>query len=299
MNSSPILSLNLSTKESKLLTSASLHLIGCFFLVICSRQETKVSTANLNNLCLSATPYRTNSFIQNLKLEAWSGGVIYTIEESTLRERNVLTDYKVFMLLLDHNLIDYISDMEDNTNYNEYKKNIIFENEIRNAALYRTIDILRKLNLKTVIIFQSLDHGKSVSEATGIPFIHGGTKSVDREIEKNKFLEGEGGFLLASGIFKKGVTISATEVMVNVDGGLEDSNTIQKKGRVLGATKTKDRSLIIDFFDVYDLYFSEHSEARLNTYVKAVGEDKVGILDASVEDCFPTLENWITKWFRK
>jgi len=32
---------------------------------------------------------------------------------------------------------------------------------------------------------------------------------------------------------------------------------------------------------------------------QAVGEDKVGILDASVEDCFPTLENWITKWFRK
>ena len=104
---------------------------------------------------------------------------------------------------------------------------------------------------------------------------------------------------MASGIFKKGVTVSEVEVLINVDGGLEDANTIQKKGRVLGTTASKDRSLIIDFFDVYSLYFSEHSEARLNAYINAIGEDEVGILDTSVDDCFPTLERWISKWFRK
>ena len=54
----------------------------------------------------------------------------------------------------------------------------------------------------------------------------------------------------------------------------------------------------IDFIDVYDAYFSEHSEARLSTYVNAIGEKRVGILDTSADDCFETLEQWIKKWFR-
>ena len=106
------------------------------------------------------------------------------------------------------------------------------------------------------------------------------------------------GVLLASDIFKKGVTLPSCEVLINVDGGLEDANVIQKKGRVLGTTKNKDRSVIIDFIDVYDAYFSEHSEARLSTYVNAIGEKRVGILDTSADDCFSTLECWIKKWFR-
>ena len=95
------------------------------------------------------------------------------------------------------------------------------------------------------------------------------------------------------------MTVSQCQVLINVDGGLEDANTIQKKGRVLGATSTKDRSLIIDFFDLYDAYFSKHSETRLNTYVSSIGEDKVGTLDTSIDDWLKTFENWTKKWFRK
>lgn len=94
------------------------------------------------------------------------------------------------------------------------------------------------------------------------------------------------------------MTLPEVEVLINVDGGLEDANTIQKKGRVLGTTKTKSRSLIIDFFDLYDAYFSDHSETRLNTYVEAIGENHVGILDTSADDVYETLERWIKKWFR-
>ena len=86
--------------------------------------------------------------------------------------------------------------------------------------------------------------------------------------------------------------------MINIDGGLEDANTIQRKGRVLGTTDTKDRSLILDFFDEFDAYFTDHSVSRLQTYVDAIGERNVGILDTEVDDCYETLERWIRKWFR-
>ena len=230
-------------------------------------------------LCLSATPYRAGTLVQNLKLKEWSGDVVYTITEKRLRERKVLSDYRVFMLLIDHNDIEYDIDVED---YNGYRKELIFESRLRNKLLMQVIGILRELNLKTLVLFQSVEHGRRVERLSGIPFISGETDGEERERAKEEFLEGEGGFLLASNIFKKGVTLPQVEVMINVDGGLEDANTIQKKGRVLGATKTKSRSLIIDFFDLYDAYFSEHSETRLNTYIGAIGEKRVGILDTSI-----------------
>lgn len=247
-------------------------------------------------LCLSATPYRAETLVQNLKLREWSGDVVYTISERRLRERKVLSDYKVFMLLIDHNDIEYDVENED---YNGFRRELIFKNRLRNELLILAIGILRKLNLKTLVLFQSVEHGSNVSKLTGIPFISGGDKGEIREEAKNIFLKENGGFLLASNIFKKGITLPEVQVMINVDGGLEDANTVQRKGRVLGTTVNKSRSLIVDFFDLYDAYFSEHSETRLNTYIKAIGEKRVGILDTSIEEWKETFEKWTTKWFEK
>lgn len=265
----------------------------------CSDSKMKIykKAKNLEyQLCLSATPYRSRALVQNLKLKEWSGDIIYNITEKELRDEKVLSDYKVFMLLIDHNDIEYDIEAED---YNGYRKELIFESKLRNKILISVIDVLRELNLKTLVLFQSIEHGRSVESITGIPFISGVNDSEEREQAKNEFLKGEGGFLLASNIFKKGVTISKCQVLINVDGGLENSNTIQKKGRVLGTTLTKDRSLIIDFFDLYDAYFSDHSEARLDVYISSVGENKVGILDTSISDWKNTFEQWTKKWFKK
>lgn len=249
-------------------------------------------------LCLSATPYRTGAFVQNLKLRAWSGDVVYEISEDVLRERGVLSDYKVFMLLVDHNSMDYPE--LDEYDYADCRRKLIFENRFRNDILGAVIRLFQKLELKTLVLFQSVEHGRAVSEAMGIPFLSGESTAAEREAEKNKFLSVErGGVLLASNIFKKGVTLPQVEVLLNADEGLEDANTIQRKGRTLGATATKKRSLVIDFFDFYDAYLSEHSEARLNTYVEAVGEDKVGIIDVSADGWLKLLEKWCRAWFDK
>ena len=93
------------------------------------------------------------------------------------------------------------------------------------------------------------------------------------------------------------MTLPECEVIIIVDEGLEVSSVIQKKGRTLGVTETKTRSLVIDFIDIYDVYFSEHSESRLETYIDEIGEDNVGILDVTAEDYLNTFEEWTKKWF--
>ena len=265
----------------------------------CSDSKLKIykrCTALEYQLCLSATPYRANTLVQNLKLKAWSGDIIYTITEEKLRERGVLSDYKVFMFMLDHNDIEY-DDPIDDDDYADCRKKLIFENNFRNDVLKRVIETLRNMNLKTLVLFQSVEHGRAMSELLGERFISGVTKSDEREESKRNFLSGEGGVLLASNIFKKGVTLPEVQVIINADEGVEDANTIQKKGRVLGATETKKRSLVIDFFDIYDAYFSEHSQTRLNTYIRAIGKQRIGILDVSAQGWLDTFVKWTKKWF--
>lgn len=283
------------------------YLKGLKFLCVdeihdnCSSAKMKLyrKCTNLDyQLCLSATPYRSGAFLENLKLQAWSGDIIYRISEKTLRDRGVLSEYRVFELLIDHNKTLKEGENLDDLDYMELRKKLIFRSDARNSCIIKVIRILQRLRLKTLVLFQSVEHGKSISWYTGLPFISGKDNSERREMEKKRLLEDkEGGVLLASDIFKKGVTLPSVEVLLVCDNNKETALTIQRKGRVLGTTETKAKSLIIDFVDVYDTYFSAHSESRLNTYIEAVGEDKVGILDASAEGCFKTLENWIKKWF--
>lgn len=248
-------------------------------------------------LCLSATPYRSGAILENLKLQAWSGDIVYKISEKTLRDRGVLSDYRVFELLIDHNDIDYQDLIEDD--YAELRKRLIFNSDVRNKYIVIVIDMMKRLKLKTLLLFQSVEHGEFISSITGLPFISGKDKAEVRERRKQELLEDEnGGILLASDIFKKGVTLPAVQVLLVCDNNKESAITMQRKGRVLGATKNKKRSLIIDFIDIFDAYFSVHSESRLNTYIESVGEERIGILDTSSEDCFETLEKWIKKWFK-
>lgn len=245
-----------------------------------------------HQLSLSATPYRAEVFVENLRLRAWSGDVVYRIKEETLRERGVLTEYKVFLLALEQDPRSVLA-----STYAAYQKAMIFNNKIRDNIVVLVVKMCQRCGFKTLLMFQSVDHGRHISELTGCTFIHGDTVNEEREHVKEEFLaRTDGGVLLASNIFKKGVTLPEVEVLFNVDGGLENANTIQKKGRVLGATVDKTHSAIIDFIDLDDSYFAEHSATRLNTYVKAVGEGKIGILDTAVDDWLKTLERWLTIW---
>lgn len=241
-------------------------------------------------LSLSATPYRANALVQNLRLKEWSGDVVYTITEAELRRSGVLSDYRVIMLLMEHAA-------PPGADYANCLSTCIHGSTVRNGVLLTVIDMLRHLGLKTLVLFQSIEHGSMVARLSGEVFISGDTCGDDRERIKARFLSGQGGVLLASNVFKKGVTLPEVEVLINADGGLESANVVQRKGRVLGATADKKRALVIDFFDLCDSYFSDHSGARLDTYVDAVGEGRVDILDPSVSGWTNILRQCIVGWF--
>lgn len=85
--------------------------------------------------------------------------------------------------------------------------------------------------------------------------------------------------------------------MINVDGGLEDANTIQKKGRVLGTTATKKKSLIIDIADNYKDYLFDHAQTRYENYTSVLSEEDIDCFD--LFDDLDYLEEWVRDWMLK
>lgn len=238
------------------------------------------------NLCLSATPFKDEDEIARLTVESFSGGVTYEIEEETLVELGVLADNNNLLLFLEHG-----------RNYADYRKSIdslIIENTERNQIIVNLIRICNELDLKTLVIFNSVKHGDIISQQTGILFLKGEHGTKERKEQKLDFLKGKGGLLLVSDIWKKGITLPEVEVLINVSGGKESSLVIQRRGRILGVTKTKKKALFIDIIDHDNSYLSEHSVNRIRAIENKVKKKRIKVM--SVNN-MTKIKKHVNNWF--
>jgi superfamily II DNA or RNA helicase len=260
-------------------------------------------------LGLSATPYKSGeteesiSTIENMNLLGSFGGICYTVEESVLKERGVLAHDKALIISIDHdsnklqNAINSFSEPEESSKrYQYYKDRIIFNNQFRDSTLLQLISIVRKLKLKTLFLFESVEHGRNIEKMSGEKFLSGVNNQDERKHYTKHFLSGSGKILLASNIYKKGITLPEVQILVNVDGGEEDSLIIQKRGRALGTTKTKKRALIIDFFDVCEDYFSKHASNRLKVYELKIGTENIDVINSEDVDFNKMLFDYLSNW---
>lgn len=190
-------SLSKTCKDRKKKVGLQNYLKGLQFLCVdevhenCSANKLKIYKKCVNldyQLCLSATPYRSNTPMENWKLQEWSGDIVYQISENILRKRGVLSEYCVFELLVDHNEITYEGDLDD-YDYMELRKQLIFNSDVRNKYIMKVIEILQRLKLKSLLLFQSVEHGKFISSISGLPFISGEDNSKIREQRKKELLE--------------------------------------------------------------------------------------------------------------
>ena len=242
------------------------------------------------NLFLSATPYKSENKFANLTLRGIFSDILYEIPEQELKNRGVLAKDKIVLLKIDHEKNRYIN-FNNLSGYSDYMDKLIINNKERNQISINIIEICRKLKYKTLALFSFKDHGYNISKITSDPFITSDNKISDRILLKDVFLKEDGGVLMASNIFNKGLTLPEVEIMFNIGGGKEQSSLIQKKGRVLGTTNDKKRALIIDFLDESE-YFAEHSLSRLEVYEKSVGIDNIVVFDVYDEDLY-------TEFFRQ
>lgn len=243
-------------------------------------------------LSLSGSPYKSENPVGNFNIEAMSGGIIYDIEEKELQKRKVLSENKILLFWIKRNV-------EEDGDYRLLKRSYILRDYQRNNIIISTLRLCQQLKLKTLGIFASTEHGFFIEKLSGYRFIHGNTSDKERSAEKASFLAGKGKVLLASWIWKKGVTLPEVEVLFNIDGGKEQSLAIQIRGRVLGTTQTKKKSLFIDFIDDVGEYFSQHSFSRIMAYEEKVGKENIDVLDVNDPNFSFDLQSYLSNWFEK
>lgn len=246
-------------------------------------------------ISLSATPFRQNAFIDNFKLKSYVGDIIYEISEKILVERKILSENGVCVLYYKHEKVKMVQ--VDVDEYDFYLDTLIHNNKQRDEVLVLLLEILERLGIKVLVFFSNIAHGKRIESITGHKFIYGNTKEQERESVKVDYLKRKGGTLLTSNIFKKGITLPSVEVMINVDAGLEETNVIQKRGRVLGTSEGKTKALIIDFIDVFKNNINEHSLNRLDLYEELVGVENMRVVEVGSENYLKDFEEIIRDWF--
>ena len=257
---------------------------------------TKIQKNNcVFNLFLSATPFKSENAIGNLNLQKVSGPIIYTIEEKVLKERGVLASDKILLLMFNHDDNKNI-EVSKESSYGDYQREVITHNDRRNQVLINIIEILRKLHLKTLVLFIYKKHAHYVQSVTGDLFLCSDDKVEVRKSTIKSYLKRKGDVLFASGIFKKGLTLPEVQILFNAGGGLEQSEVIQKKGRVLGVKGEKKKALIIDFVDA-SKYFNVHSLSRIDVYEKSVSQENIVVLDVTDGEFYKDVKEFIKDWF--
>ncbi len=242
-------------------------------------------------LGLSATPFKQNNEEVAMKVKGFFGGTCYEIKKSILQEEGFLSIDKAVLI---SNQTEYVGTSKT---YQDFLKSCIYDNRKRNKILQEILRICVKNKWKSLFLFNSKYHGRKISEITGHMFIDGDSDSKKREEERDAFLSNkDGGILLASNIYRKGITLPEVELVVISDGGLEGTNIIQKFGRVLGVTETKKKSIVIDILDLGNKYFSEHSLNRLEIYNEQIGENRMEIYENESEEHWHDLEESIKEW---
>lgn len=245
-------------------------------------------------LCMSATPEKSEGIINNVKIKSLAGPIFYKVLPSVLKERGVLAQEKIILIMVNHNKNKNVQFGEKDS-YDIYEERLITDNERRNNILTNILQILRHLNLKTLMLFQYVQHGKTIQRIVGDELLTGEVPLEQRKVSIKQFLKRKAGVLLATGIFNKGLTLPEVEVLVNAGAGKEQSLIIQKKGRVLGTTLTKKKALTIDLIDIGE-YFSGHSLSRVQVYEREVGLENIAIYDSYDENFYSDLREYLTNW---
>jgi len=245
-------------------------------------------------LFLSATPEKSENMLGNVKIKSLAGPIIFKIEEAELKQRGVLSQEDIILILIDHDKNKNIEFTEEDT-YDTKEQALIVNNERRNNILINVIQILKHLNVKTLVLFQYIKHGKNIQCVIGNDLVTNETKLVQRIDIMKRFLKRKGDVLLATNVFNKGLTLPEVEVLINAGAGKEQSLIIQKKGRTLGTTETKKKAITIDFMDISE-YFSEHSLSRIQVYEERIGVENINIYDSADPEFYQDIREFISEW---
>lgn len=151
-----------------------------------------------------------------------------------------------------------------------YEKGIVEDND-RNRLIAKVASSNAKEG-PTLVLFFRKDHGLAIAEqlkSLGFHKYHllDGDDSIDARMDAIADLNsGKVDLLVTSTIFDEGMDIPELRTVVLAGGGKSWEKTLQRIGRGLRKSATKDTAKIYDFVDTSHRYLAEHTLTRMRYY---------------------------------
>ena len=237
-------------------------------------------------LFLSATPFSRFKELERFKLTGISGGIIYTIKESELIKQGYLSQQSAVFI---KNYSIENSNKQKQLKWLQAYEFLIVKSQHRNKLVFNIVELLKKFNLRALLIVERKEHGLLLSQKLELPLYSGADDIFERKAAIADIQSGKNKIIITTRIFRRAINIPELQIYFNLAGYKSDNIVAQGKGRI-GRIKTKNenKALYIDFADYGNKYLEQHSQERILT----LKEMAVNIEEMYVESFETYLKNY-------
>lgn len=220
-----------------------------------------------------------------LDIESVTGPGVIKVRADHLMKKDLVSGLIIKTICLNHNDIPFAHKIKTIKKHNprkalELEKKYIQDSDGRIDFICK--NIIGNIDKNALLLFHNIDHGVKLKEYAEflypdmeIHYIDGGVKNKDREEIKTRMKIHEKGkpkLLIATyGTLSTGVSVNALFYLIFADSFKSDVVIRQSIGRGLRKHKDKDKVMVFDITDIFDLksktgMLFNHSKARKNIY---------------------------------
>ena len=154
-----------------------------------------------------------------------------------------------------------------------YKEHILNSKDM-NDRLISDISAFVAASKFTLILVDQIDHGDTLSKATGVAFANGRDKGSEALI--GSFNDGKIKSLIATdGLVGEGVDTRNVEVLIIANFTASKSAVLQAVGRGLRKTATKDKCIVLDYVPEGSSMLARHAGKRISYYKEITHNVKI------------------------
>lgn len=198
---------------------------------------------------LTATPFRNNSE-ETMLFESIAGSIIYEFNYKDAIKNNIVVPVESYYYEIPKVKTSAYT-------WAQVYSELIVNNEYRNYIVCSVLSQLNKNNKSTLCLVKEIEHGKILSQVSGIPFVSG--VDPNSKILIDQFNEGKVLSLIGTtGIIGEGIDTKPAEYIIIAGLGKAKSAFMQNIGRGVRKHKNKESCKIILFKDKSHKFTSRH-----------------------------------------
>lgn len=207
---------------------------------------------------LSATPYRSDRM--DMMIEAAVGPRICKVDCSELISRRYLVRPYIRFYRIPAG-----PEQKNDTYHRIYQREVV-RNRVRNLRIAELVQEHADAERTVLVLVNQVSHGQILQKLLPAAILLTGRDPSELRVSVLDALrERRQRIVIATTLADEGLDIPALDVLILAGGGKSETKALQRIGRALRKTETKDSAIVCDFLDEAK-FLSEHSLRRLEIY---------------------------------